>query len=359
MSHTLKTIQVGGESPYEIQIGRGNRLGLKPMIPAGVQKILILHPGTMGKVASEIREDLLGDFEVLTAELPDAESAKRIEVASFCWQLLGQSDFTRSDLIIGLGGGAMTDIAGFVAGTWLRGIQIIQIPTTVLAMVDAAIGGKTGINTTEGKNLVGVFHAPARVIVDLDFLTSLPENELRAGFAEIVKCGFIRYPEILNIIEADLDRVLDPFSDELLRVVELAIQTKAEIVSEDFKETGNREFLNYGHTLGHAVEYVERYQWRHGAAISIGMMYAAELGRLSGRLSDEVADRHRRVLELLGLPTSYGAKRWESLLAVMKRDKKSRGNMLRFVVLDDLARPTILAAPEPSLTYAAYQEIAG
>lgn len=353
----VQTVTVSGESNYDILIGRGNRMNIAELVPAGVKKIMILHAPTMGKVAAELRESMMGQYEVMTAELPDAEAAKRIEVASFCWQLLGQSDFTRSDLIIGLGGGAITDIAGFVAATWLRGLKIIQVPTTVLAMVDAGIGGKTGINTSEGKNLVGSFHAPHAVVVDLEFLQSLPEMELKAGFAEVVKCGFIREPEILDLIEADVATVLNPDSAEMLRVIQLSIQTKADIVSADYKETGEREYLNYGHTLGHAIEYVERYQWRHGAAISIGLMYAAELGRLSGRLSDEVADRHRTVLELLGLPTSYGAKRWDSLLAVMKRDKKSRGNMLRFVVLDDLARPTILAAPEPSLIFAAYQEI--
>jgi 3-dehydroquinate synthase len=259
---------------------------------------------------------------------------------------------------VGLGGGAITDLAGFVAATWLRGVRVVQVPTTVLGMVDAAVGGKTGINTNEGKNLVGVFHAPAAVLCDLELLDTLPRNEILAGFAEIVKAGFIRYPEILDLIEADPDAATDPSTPEFRRVVELAIRMKADVVSEDFTEQGLREILNYGHTLGHAVEHAERYQWRHGAAVSVGMVFAAELGRLSGRLSDEVADRHKRILDLLGLPTSYPAGRWSTLLATMQRDKKARSGQLRFIVLDDLAKPTVMHAPDQSLLFAAYQEIA-
>src|SRR5690606_2219614 len=163
-------------------------------------------------------------------------------------QILGQTDFTRTDVIVGLGGGATTDLAGFVAATWLRGIDVVQIPTTVLGMVDAAVGGKTGINTAEGKNLVGVFHAPRAVLCDLELLDGLAKNEILAGFAEIVKAGFIAEPEILDLIEADVDAVTDPGSDAFRRVVELAIGVKARVVGEDFTEQGLREILNYGHT---------------------------------------------------------------------------------------------------------------
>ncbi len=147
---------------------------------------------------------------MLLAEIPDAEAAKRVEVAAFCWQIMGQTDFTRSDVVVGLGGGATTDLAGFVAATWLRGIDVIQLPTTVLGMVDAAVGGKTGINTAEGKNLVGAFHAPRAVLCDLDVLDDLPRNELLAGYAEVVKAGFIAEPEILDLVEADVDAATDP-----------------------------------------------------------------------------------------------------------------------------------------------------
>jgi 3-dehydroquinate synthase len=237
-------------------------------------------------------------------------------------------------------------------------VRLVQIPTTVLGMVDASVGGKTGINTAEGKNLVGCFYAPAAVICDIELLDTLPKNEILAGFAEVAKCGFIAEPEILDIIEADVERATDPGAPEFQRVVELAIGVKARVVSEDFREGGLREILNYGHTLGHAIEHAERYQWRHGVAISIGMMYAAELGRMAGSLSDEVVERHRRVLSSLSLPLSYPAGRWPGLLATMQRDKKARAGMLRFIVLDDIARPRVLAGVDESVLQFAYQEIA-
>jgi 3-dehydroquinate synthase len=270
---------------------------------------------------------------------------------------MGQTDFTRTDVVVGFGGGATTDLAGFVAATWLRGVRLIQVPTTVLGMVDAAIGGKTGINTAEGKNLVGAFYAPAAVLVDLDLLDTLSRNEILAGSAEIVKAGFIAEPEILDIYEADVEKAVDPTTPQFRRLIELAIGLKARVVSADFKESGQREILNYGHTLGHAIEHAERYNWRHGAAISVGMVFAAELSRLTGSLSDAAVDRHRRILESLTLPTTYPVGRWKTLLATMQRDKKTRAGMLRFIVLDDIAKPSVLTGPEEALLFAAYQEI--
>lgn len=354
---TDTVIPVTGADPYDIVVGNGVLSGLADRLGQNVRKVLIVHAPTLGAKANELRESLQDRFEVLLAEVPDAETAKRVEVAAFCWQVMGQSDFTRSDAVIGFGGGAVTDLAGFVAATWLRGVKLIQVPTSVAGMVDAAIGGKTGINTAEGKNLVGAFYAPAAVFCDLDTLDTLPKNEILAGFAEIVKAGFIDSPEILDIIEADVEAVTDPSTPQFRRVVELAIAMKARVVSEDFTEQGLREILNYGHTLGHAIEHAERYQWRHGAAVSIGMVFAAELGRLTGSLSDEVVDRHRSILDSLSLPISYPVGRWNTLLATMQRDKKARAGMLRFIVLDDLARPSVLTAPETSLLFAAYQEI--
>ncbi|MBF0815376.1 3-dehydroquinate synthase [Microbacterium paludicola] len=352
-------IHVNGTPGYDVTIGHGTIGQVGPALPPAARKVLVVHPPTLGAQAAELREALMADGgrEVLLAEIPDAEAGKRIEVAAFCWQIMGQADFTRTDAVVGFGGGAVTDLAGFVAASWLRGVEIVQVPTTVAGMVDAAVGGKTGVNTAEGKNLVGAFWAPRAVICDLDLLATLSENDVLAGFAEIVKAGFIRYPEILDIVEADPDRAIDVASPEFRRCVELAIQMKADVVGEDFREAGLREILNYGHTLGHAIEHAERYRWRHGAAVSVGMMYAAELSRLAGRLSDAAVDRHRRVLELLGLPTTYRAGAWQTLLATMQRDKKARGGMLRFILLDDIAKPTVHQAPDESLLFAAYQEI--
>ncbi|MCF8528454.1 MAG: 3-dehydroquinate synthase [Aquiluna sp.] len=337
-------------------IGRG-LLDDVSMALDGVKKVLILHPQALAVSAETLRENLVQKgFEALLAEVPNGEDAKRIEVAAFCWGIMGTSDFHRNDAVIGFGGGATTDLAGFVASTWLRGVRSILIPTTLLGMVDAAIGGKTGINTSEGKNLVGSFYLPHKVFVDLDALETLPKNELLAGMAEVAKYGFIEDPWILEAIESGSEAT-DHTSETFAEIIRRSISIKERITTADFKEAGQREFLNYGHTLGHAIELAERFKWRHGAAISIGMVFAAELAMLSGKLSEKDVERHRSILGGLGLPLIYRSDRWEMLLATMQRDKKSRGGSLRFVVLDGIGRPGILNAPTPELLFTAFQAI--
>lgn len=342
---------------YDIVIGRGLGGLVSEYLGDGVNQVLIIHQPTLTAYAERLRDEL-APMTVLLAEVPDAEEGKRVEVAAFCWQVLGQAAFTRSDAIIGLGGGAATDLAGWVAASWLRGVRLIQMPTSLLGMVDAAVGGKTGINTAEGKNLVGAFYPPAAVIADLDQLQTLPHNELIASFGEVVKCGFIGAPSILEAIEADPARATDVRGDTLRAIVEQAVCLKATVVSSDFRETGEREFLNYGHTLGHAIEHRERYRWRHGAAVSVGMVFAAELARVMGRLDDQVVDRHRSVLGLLGLPTTYPLAAWPELTEAMRRDKKARGSVIRFVVLNGIGKPGIVTAPNAEVLYAAYDAIA-
>ena len=350
---------MGGDSPYEVLIGRSLLNSVASCLSDKTKKVLIVHPVALSQSAEALREELIAaGFEAILAGVPDTEEAKRVEVAAFCWQVLGQADFTRTDAIIGFGGGSTTDLAGFVAATWLRGVDVVQIPTTVLAMVDAAVGGKTAINTAEGKNLVGVFHSPRAVLVDLDTLATLPRNEVLAGFAEIAKCGFIADTRILEIIESDIAAATNTDSSEFFELVERSIAIKAKVVSADFKESGLREILNYGHTLGHAIEHNERYQWRHGAAIAVGMMFVAELARFAGRLDDAAVERHRSIFKLIGLPTTDPGREFEKLLATMQRDKKSRSGVLRFVVLDGITKPTIMQAPTTEMLHAAYQEIA-
>ncbi|MGF9647334.1 3-dehydroquinate synthase [Pseudarthrobacter oxydans] len=362
MSAESTVIKVTGESVnnnYDVVVGRGLLGDLPGLLGERVRRVLVIHPRALRLTGDTVRDELAeAGFTSLTAEIPDAEEGKHIQVAAFCWQVLGQNDFTRSDAIVAVGGGAVTDVAGFVAATWLRGIKVIHMPTSLLGMVDASVGGKTGINTAEGKNLVGAFHPPAAVLADLDTLNTLPKNEIISGMAEVIKCGFIADPTILDLIEKDPEAVVDPQSAVLRELIERAIAVKAKVVSEDLKESGLREILNYGHTLGHAIELVERYSWRHGAAVSVGMMFAAELARSVGRLTDADADRHRTILETLGLPVTYRRDRWQGLLDGMRRDKKSRGDLLRFVVLDGIAKPGILDVPDTSLLFAAYQEIA-
>jgi len=339
-----------------IMIGRA-LLDEIPSTLSGVKKVLIIYPQPLATTAEALSENLKDSgFEVLLAEVPAAEDAKRVEVAAFCWQIMGKSDFHRNDAVIGLGGGSTTDLAGFVAATWLRGVRSILIPTTLLGMVDAAIGGKTGINTTEGKNLVGAFYSPHSVVIDLDTLHSLPRNELLAGMAEVVKYGFIADPWILETLEND-PAATDPSSIVFEELIRRSIAIKEGVTGRDFTESGEREFLNYGHTLGHAIEHAERYKWRHGAAISIGMVFAAELSMLSGKLSEADVIKHRSVFESLGLPTTYRADRWPQLLDTMQKDKKSRAGSLRFVVLEKIGKPTMLNAPTPELVFTAFQAI--
>ena len=359
MSAEPGRIQVGGERPYDVVIGDGLLGELPSLLGSAVQTVAVIHPRALRATGEAVRDDLAAvGLAAHAVEVPDAEEAKTAEVASFCWSVLGRIGLTRSDAVVGVGGGATTDLAGFVAATWLRGVRTVLVPTTLLGMVDAAIGGKTGINTAEGKNLVGAFHPPAGVVCDLEALRTLPANEFVAGLAEVVKCGFIADPEILQIVERNPESAVAPDGPDLRELVERSVRVKADVVSRDLREAGPREVLNYGHTLGHALERVEHYRWRHGAAISIGMVFAAELGRLAGRLDDATADRHRSVLSSLGLPTTYAADAWPRLLEAMKVDKKSRGSRLRFVVLNGLAKPSILEAPDPQLLAAAYSEVA-
>ncbi|GAA2990596.1 MULTISPECIES: 3-dehydroquinate synthase [Streptomyces] len=347
-----------GTDPYEVLVGHQLLGELPNLIGDRAKRVAVLHPEALAETGEAVREDLAGQgYEAIAIQLPNAEEAKTAEVAAYCWKALGQTGFTRTDVIVGVGGGATTDVAGFVAATWLRGVRWIAVPTTVLGMVDAAVGGKTGINTAEGKNLVGAFHPPTGVLCDLAALDSLPVHDYVSGMAEIIKAGFIADPVILDLIEADPEAARTPAGPHTAELIERSIRVKAEVVSSDLKESGLREILNYGHTLGHAIEKNERYKWRHGAAVSVGMVFAAELGRLAGRLDDATADRHRAVLESVGLPLTYRGDQWPKLLENMKVDKKSRGDLLRFIVLDGIGRPTVLEGPDPAILLAAYGEV--
>jgi 3-dehydroquinate synthase len=252
---------------------------------------------------------------------------------------------------VGVGGGAVTDLAGFLAATWVRGVRVVQVPTSLLGMVDAAVGGKTGINTGAGKNLVGAFHPPVAVLADTDLLAGLPDAEFRSGLAEVVKCGFIADAEILRLLEADPSgRRNTP------ELIERAVQVKAAAVGEDLYDTGRREFLNYGHTLGHAIERVQNFGWRHGEAVAVGLVFAAELAGRAGLLRPADVARHREVIEAMGLPTRYAGD-WVQLQSVMRVDKKARGASLRFVVLDGLGNPTILTDPDQAWLDAAWAAV--
>jgi 3-dehydroquinate synthase len=351
------TVQVAVDPPYPVIIGRDLSDQLDQLL-SGRHRVAILHQPVLAATAEAIRNHLAGKgVDAHRIEIPDAEAGKDLAVVGFIWEVLGRIGIGRTDALVSLGGGAATDVAGFAAATWLRGVSIVHVPTTLLAMVDAAVGGKTGINTEAGKNLVGAFHQPLAVVADLVTLETLPHNEIVAGMAEVVKAGFIADPAILDLIEADPQAALDPKGDVLRELIVRAIKVKAEVVAADEKESELREILNYGHTLGHAIERRERYQWRHGAAVSVGLVFAAELARLAGRLDDATAQRHRTILESIGLPVSYDADAFPQLLEYMAGDKKTRAGVLRFVVLDGLGKPGRLAGPDPTLLAAAYSEV--
>ncbi|PWW24572.1 3-dehydroquinate synthase [Geodermatophilus normandii] len=347
----MRRVTVGGEKPYDVVIGPGAQVELG-LVLAGTPKAAVVHAPPLAALAGAAVETLqTAGVAAEAVVVPDGEAAKTAAVAAQAWEQFGRLGLTRSDAVVGVGGGAVTDLAGFLAATWTRGVRVVHLPTTVLGMVDAAVGGKTGINTGAGKNLVGAFHPPTGVLADTDVLAGLPEAEFRAGMAEVVKCGFIADGAILDLLAADPTGRRD--TEEL---IERAVRVKADAVGQDLFDTGVREYLNYGHTLGHAIERVEDFRWRHGEAVAVGLVFAAELGVQAGRLSRAEADRHRELLTAMGLPTRYAGD-WAALQAVMRVDKKARGATLRFVVLDGLGNPGILPDPDPAWLDAAWAAV--
>lgn len=353
-------ITVSAEHPYDVRVGRGAVIDL-PDALVGADRVALVHPRVLRRRAEALAGTI--EAETVLVEAPSGEKAKTARVLDACWRVLAEAGFTRSDAVVGLGGGATTDLAGFVAATWLRGVPYVAVPTTLLAMVDAAVGGKTGINLAAGKNLVGAFWEPAAVFCDLEFLDTLPTDLLRGGLAEVAKHGFIGDARTLELFEADPAALLDPRSPQLAEAVERSIALKASVVSADLREatssgdTIGREALNYGHTLGHAIERRERYRWQHGHAVSVGLVYAATLARRLGLLSDADVARHRSVLASVGLPTTYEAGAWDDLRATMNLDKKTRGGDLRFVLLDGIGHPRVVRSPDEAALAASYAEV--
>ena len=352
-------IHVAAEKPYDVTVSQGCLAQLPGLV--GGRRTALVHASSLAGLAQSIATTL-GESTLLV-DVPDGERAKTAETLVGCWERLAAAGLTRSDVVVGLGGGSTTDLAGFVAASWLRGVRYISVPTTVLAMVDAAVGGKTGINLSAGKNLVGAFYEPSAVLCDLDLLTSLPAEEISSGLAEVVKAGFISDERITSIIAADPKAATDVTSDALAELVRLSIQMKADVVSVDLRErTGEgedigRESLNYGHTLGHAMEKHEHFRLRHGEAVSIGMVYAAEVAHRLGLLDDEAVALHREQLVAVGLPVTYSRAPWSDLRPTMSLDKKARGATLRFVLLDGLRHPVIVEGPDEALLANAYAAI--
>ena len=353
----LASIAHGGELPYDVIIGH-SLAGQVPGLLTGARVVAVVRPDALAGVAAPICDALAAaGHEVREITVPTGESAKSLTAVAALWDALADAGVGRRDAIVAVGGGATTDVTGFAASTWLRGVRVVHVPTTLLAMVDAAIGGKTGINTDAGKNVVGAFHNPSGVVVDLATLASLPPDEWVNGMAEVVKAGFIADPKILDLVESDIDGARRADGPHARELIERSILVKADVVSQDLREAGPREALNYGHTLGHAIELIEDFRLPHGHAVSIGLVYAAALSRTTVGLSDDVVARHRSILEALGLPTRFRADAWDELIAAMQRDKKARAGQVRFVVLEGLGKPVVVDAPDASVLKSVYAEV--
>ena len=286
--------------------------------------VIITQAGLRDRVAAGMPDAKI----ILT---PEGEEQKTVSTFSKLLQEVADLNLDRKSLIIGIGGGATTDLSGFVAATYMRGIDWVAIPTSIAGMVDASIGGKTGINLNAGKNLVGAFHSPIEVIVDMNWLETLSPRDVKAGLAESVKCGFILDKRILELF-------IEGYEKNLPEIVERSIQVKATVVSKDFKESFEREDLNYGHTLGHAIERDSDYSLRHGEAVSIGMIFAAEVSHIASKLPLESVKLHYEILGSLDLPTSYRIDAWTNLVGYMAMDKKRRSSAIRFVTLESIGR---------------------
>jgi len=361
-----RRVSVAGERPYDVLIGHGILAELPRIVQdapgAGAGGVTIIHAKALADRARAAEAALTNEgLRVLSIEVPNGEAAKKARVLEYLWDRLGSFRLGRDGLVVGLGGGATTDLAGLAAATWLRGVPVVQVPTTLLAMVDAAVGGKTGIDTPAGKNLVGAFHPPAAVIADLETLSTLPAAELRAGLGEVIKCGLIADSVILDRVLADPADCLTWDSPVLADLVARSVAVKAAVVGEDLTEAGLREVLNYGHTYAHAIEKVTDYSWRHGEAVAVGCVFAAEIAHRNGNLSRDALALHRQSLEAVGLPTRFpeGEGRWEELKEAMMSDKKVRSGRLRLVLLDDIARPVRVQAPAESVLLSAHEAVTG
>jgi 3-dehydroquinate synthase len=340
----MKLITVKSESQYPVKIGVNWRAEIDSILSIH-NKILILAPKSI-----ITRYKLKESSGVLLFQTPEGESQKSLQTVDKVWSKCAAEGVSRADAIIGIGGGATTDLAGFAASAWLRGVAWYAFPTTLAGMVDAAIGGKTGINSKAGKNLIGSFYSPTQVLIDLVFLDTLPSRDVSAGMAEVIKCGFIVDNKIINLAQDD--------EMDFEQLIYRSIKVKADVVSRDFKESKLREILNYGHTLGHAIEKNCGYKLRHGEAVSIGMVFAAELSKELAGLSEDVVLLHRELLKSFDLPTNYPRSKFKQLLALLSNDKKVRNSKLRFIGIKKIGKPVWFDDVSPKILSKVYERIA-
>ncbi len=349
----MTKISVSADRKYEVEIDVNWQNAIKPLLANRGQVAII--------VSETMRDRIVGlpetDAQIHIFTVPDSEAGKSFATYQKVLDWLGAAGFTRNDLVIAVGGGAVTDLSGFVASSWLRGIDWVAVPTTLAAMVDAAVGGKTGINSEYGKNLIGSFYSPISVLVDLTWLETLSDRDFAAGLAEVLKSGFIVDAVIVDLLKAKSLPEIRSDRALTLELISRTVAVKAKVVSGDFKESYDREILNYGHTLGHAIELHCKYSLRHGECVSIGLVFAANLANQTGILSDEITQLHLSILEKLGLPTTYESRHWPELRANMAIDKKSRSGTLRFVGISAIGKTLRIEAPNESDLLAAYERL--
>lgn len=349
----MRNISVSADRDYEVLIDIDWIRAIEPYL---------VNRGQVAIIVSEAMRDRIVDLPNSDAQIhiftvPDSEAGKSFATYQKVLDWLGAAGFTRNDLVIAVGGGAVTDLSGFVASSWLRGIDWVAVPTTLAAMVDAAVGGKTGINSEYGKNLIGSFYSPLSVLVDLTWLETLSDRDFAAGLAEVLKSGFIVDGQIVNLLEGKDLKEIRSNRELTLELISRTVAVKAKVVSGDFKESFDREILNYGHTLGHAIELHCKYTLRHGECISIGLIFAAALANQMGILSDEITALHVSILEKLGLPISYETRHWPELRASMALDKKSRSGTLRFVAISEIGKTLRIESPSESDLLVAYERL--
>lgn len=341
----MRTVRVQlGDRSYPIVIGAGARRALQgcDAVRTAAQVVAIADRAVADLHLAALCECLPPLAAVLT--FPPGEASKSLPEAERLYAGLAAARVERGGLIVALGGGVAGDLAGFVAATWLRGIPFVQVPTTLLAAVDASVGGKTGVDLPAGKNLVGAFHQPAGVFVDLDFLKTLPERDFRAGLAESVKHGAIRAPELLAWQEAHSAELARGEPGLVAELIARNCEIKADVVSRDEREAGLRAILNHGHTIGHAIEHLLGYELRHGECVALGMVVENEIAVRRGLLLPDVAQRIARLLEAFGLPVrlprGLGASAvWEACQV----DKKVRSGAVHFVLLRDIGETLRIA----------------
>jgi len=335
-----------GDRSYDVAIGSDllPRTGdLLPELPRGRRAFVVGDPVAADLFAETITAALGSrEWDAVVLRVPQGEEAKTLQVSEMLYRQLAAHEAHRDDVVLGLGGGATGDLAGFVAATYMRGLHLVQLPTTLTAQVDAAIGGKTAVNLPEGKNLVGAFHQPEAVIADVGTLSTLEERDLRSGLAEVAKYGLTLDTEILPVLEERSAEVWarDPVVMEDL--IARCVRCKAAVVADDERDRGRRLVLNYGHTLAHALERLEAYAGRsHGEAVAVGMVFAAKLSETLGIAAPGLVQRHLRVVGMLGLEPVGPLPGTDSILGAFRLDKKYSGGV-RFVLLEGVGAPRVV-----------------